>query len=278
MKGERVTVQTLLTMKQTGRRVAVLTAYDYPTARFLDEAGADVLLVGDSLGMVVLGYDTTIAVTLADMIHHTRPVVRAAQRALVVTDLPFMTYQISPEEALRSAGRVMQEAGAHAVKLEGGAAMAPTVQRLVAAGVPVMGHIGLTPQSVHALGGYRVQGRTAEAAERLLADAGALAAAGAFAIVLELVPAPLARLITREVGVPTIGIGAGADCDGQVLVTHDLLGLYAGQVPRFVKRYADLAPTVQDAVTRYIREVRDGSFPGPEHSFAMDESLLARLY
>lgn len=278
MKGERVTVQTLLTMKQTGRRVAVLTAYDYPTARFLDEAGADVLLVGDSLGMVVLGYDTTIAVTLADMIHHTRPVVRAAQRALVVTDLPFMTYQISPEEALRSAGRVMQEAGAHAVKLEGGAAMAPTVQRLVAAGVPVMGHIGLTPQSVHALGGYRVQGRTAEAAERLLADAGALAAAGAFAIVLELVPAPLARLITREVGVPTIGIGAGADCDGQVLVTHDLLGLYAGQVPRFVKRYADLAPTVQDAVTRYIREVRDGSFPGPEHSFTMDESLLARLY
>ncbi len=278
MKGERVTVQTLLTMKQTGRRVAVLTAYDYPTARFLDEAGADVLLVGDSLGMVVLGYDTTIAVTLADMIHHTRPVVRAAQRALVVTDLPFMTYQISPEEALRSAGRVMQEAGAHAVKLEGGAAMAPTVQRLVAAGVPVMGHIGLTPQSVHALGGYRVQGRTAEAAERLLADAGALAAAGAFAIVLELVPAPLARLITREVGVPTIGIGAGADCDGQVLVTHDLLGLYAGHVPRFVKRYADLAPTVQDAVTRYIREVRDGSFPGPEHSFAMDESLLARLY
>ena len=278
MKGERVTVQTLLTMKQTGRRVAVLTAYDYPTARFLDEAGADVLLVGDSLGMVVLGYDTTIAVTLADMIHHTRPVVRAAQRALVVTDLPFMTYQISPEEALRSAGRVMQEAGAHAVKLEGGAAVAPTVQRLVAAGVPVMGHIGLTPQSVHALGGYRVQGRTAEAAERLLADAGALAAAGAFAIVLELVPAPLARMITREVGVPTIGIGAGADCDGQVLVTHDLLGLYAGQVPRFVKRYADLAPTVQDAVTRYIREVRDGSFPGPEHSFAMDESLLARLY
>ena len=265
-------------MKQTGRRVAVLTAYDYPTARFLDEAGADVLLVGDSLGMVVLGYDTTIAVTLADMIHHTRPVVRAAQRALVVTDLPFMTYQISPEEALRSAGRVMQEAGAHAVKLEGGAAVAPTVQRLVAAGVPVMGHIGLTPQSVHALGGYRVQGRTAEAAERLLADAGALAAAGAFAIVLELVPAPLARLITREVGVPTIGIGAGADCDGQVLVTHDLLGLYAGHVPRFVKRYADLAPTVQDAVTRYIREVRDGSFPGPEHSFAMDESLLARLY
>ena len=278
MKGERVTVQTLLTMKQTGRRVAVLTAYDYPTARFLDEAGADVLLVGDSLGMVVLGYDTTIAVTLADMIHHTRPVVRAAQRALVVTDLPFMPYQIRPEEALRSAGRVMQEAGAHAVKLEGGAAMAPTVQRLVAAGVPVMGHIGLTPQSVHALGGYRVQGRTAEAAERLLADAGALAAAGAFAIVLELVPAPLARLITREVGVPTIGIGAGADCDGQVLVTHDLLGLYAGHVPRFVKRYADLAPTVQDAVTRYIREVRDGSFPGPEHSFAMDESLLARLY
>lgn len=278
MKDERVTVQTLLTMKQTGRRVAVLTAYDYPTARFLDEAGADVLLVGDSLGMVVLGYDTTIAVTLADMIHHTRPVVRAAQRALVVTDLPFMTYQISPEEALRSAGRVMQEAGAHAVKLEGGGAVAPTVQRLVAAGVPVMGHIGLTPQSVHALGGYRVQGRTAEAAERLLADAVALAAAGAFAIVLELVPAPLARLITREVGVPTIGIGAGADCDGQVLVTHDLLGLYAGHVPRFVKRYADLAPTVQDAVTRYIREVRDGSFPGPEHSFAMDESLLARLY
>lgn len=278
MKADRVTVQTLQAMKQAGRRIAMLTAYDYPTARFLDEAGVDVLLVGDSLGMVVLGYDTTVPVTLDDMVHHTRPVARAARRALVVADLPFMTYQISPEEALRSAARLMQEGGAHAVKLEGGAAVAPTVARLVAAGVPVMGHIGLTPQAVHALGGWRVQGRTAEAAARLLADARALAEAGAFAIVLEMVPAPLAQRITAEVPVPTIGIGAGAGCDGQVLVTHDLLGLYAGQPPRFVKRYADLAAEVRRAVAQYVAEVREGTFPGPEHSFAMDEAVLAKLY
>jgi len=278
MKAERVTVQTLQEMKRAGQRIAMLTAYDYPTARFLDEAGTDVLLIGDSLGMVVLGYESTVPVTLADMLHHTRPVVRAARRALVVTDLPFMTYQVSPEEALRSAARVLQEGGAQAVKLEGGTALAPTVQRLVQAGIPVMGHIGLTPQSVLALGGYKVQGRTPEAATQLLADARALAEAGAFAIVLEMVPAPLARLISAAAPVPTIGIGAGAGCDGQVLVIHDLLGFNPGHVPRFVKRYADTAMTIQQAVARYIAEVRDGTFPGPEHSFSMDESVIARLY
>ncbi len=275
---ERVTVSTFQQMKKKAQKIAVLTAYDFPTARFLDEAGVDCLLVGDSLGMVVLGYDNTLPVTMADMLHHTRAVARGTKRALVVADLPFMSYQASVEDALRNAGRLIQEGGAQAVKLEGGAEMAPTVQRLVQAGIPVMGHVGLTPQSVNAMGGYRVQGKTEAAARRLMEDAVALADAGAFAVVLEMVPQQVAQMVTERCPVPTIGIGAGAGCDGQVLVIHDLLGLYTGHVPKFVKRYADLAAEVQQAVGRYVAEVRDGSFPGPEHSFNLDATVLSRLY
>lgn len=275
----RVTVSTLLEMKRKSQRIAMLTAYDFPTARFLDEAGVDVLLIGDSLGMVVLGYDTTLPVTVDDILHHTRPVARAARRALVVADMPFLSFQVTPEDALRNAGRLMAEGGAHAVKLEGGREVAETVRRLVAAGIPVMGHVGLTPQSVHALGGFKVQGRSAEAAARLAEDARILEEAGAFSVVLELVPYQLARLISQRLTVPTIGIGAGPHCDGQVLVTHDMLGLYAGKAPKFAKRYADLAVEVQRAVGRYVAEVREGSFPEEAaHSFTMDEELLGRLY
>lgn len=276
--GEQVTVTTFQKMKARRQKIAVLTAYDFPTARFLDEAGVDCLLVGDSLGMLVLGYDSTVPVTMADMIHHTRAVSRGTKRALVVADLPFMSYQVSPEEALKNAGRLLQEGGAQAVKLEGGEQMAPTVRRLVQAGIPVMGHVGLTPQSVHALGGYRVQGKTEAAARRLMDDAVSLAEAGAFAVVLEMVPQQVAQLVTERCPVPTIGIGAGVGCDGQVLVIHDLLGLNAGHVPKFVKRYADLAAEMKQAVSRYVAEVRDGSFPGPEHSFNVDTVVLERLY
>lgn len=276
--GSRVTVTKLREMKRKGQRIVMLTAYDYPTARLLDQAGVDVLLVGDSLGMVVLGYESTLPVTLEDILHHTRPVVRAAERALVVADMPFMTFQVSPEEALRNAGRLLQEAGAHAVKLEGGRDVAPTVARLVQAGIPVMGHLGFTPQSVHAIGGYRVQARTEEAARRLLEDAQALAEAGAFAIVLEMVPQQVARLVTERVPVPTIGIGAGAGCDGQVLVVHDLLGLYMKPSPRFARRYANLAEVIQAAVAQYAADVREGTFPGPEHSFDLEDAVLERLY
>lgn len=275
---ERVTVSTVRHMKRQGRRIAMLTAYDYPTARLLDQAGVDLLLVGDSLGMAVLGYDSTIPVTLDDVLHHTRAVARGAGRAMVVADLPFMTYQVSPEEALRNAARLLQEGGAQAVKLEGGAAMAPTIRRLVDAGIPVMGHVGLLPQSVHALGGYRVQGRTEAAARQLIADAEAVARAGAFAVVLELIPRELARVVTERLPIPTIGIGAGPDCDGQVLVAHDMLGLYMGQTPRFVKRYANLAAAITRAVADYVAEVREGQFPGPEHSVELPAELVERLY
>lgn len=274
----RVTVTTLQEMKRTGRRIGMLTAYDYPTARLLDEAGADLLLVGDSLGMVVLGYDSTIPVTMADMLHHTRPVARAARRALVVADLPFLSYQVSPEEALRNAGRLLAEGGAHAVKLEGGRPVAETVSRLVQAGIPVMAHLGLTPQAVHALGGYRVQGRTEAAAARLLEEAHLLQEAGAFALVLEMVPWQLARLVTQRLTIPTIGIGAGPHCDGQVLVTHDLAGLYAGKTPRFARRYADLGTELRQAAARYLSEVRAGTFPDASHSYGMDDEVLAQLY
>ncbi|MFO7172737.1 MAG: 3-methyl-2-oxobutanoate hydroxymethyltransferase [Bacillota bacterium] len=276
--GERVTVATVQRMKREGQRIAMLTAYDYPTARLLDEAGVDILLVGDSVGMALLGYDSTVPVTLADILHHTRAVSRGARRAMVVADMPFMTYQVSEEEALRNAARLLQEGGAQAVKLEGGEAVAPTVRRLVQAGIPVMGHVGLLPQSVHALGGYRVQGKTEAAARQLLRDAEALAEAGAFAIVLELIPRELARLVTERLPIPTIGIGAGPDCDGQVLVVHDMLGLYLGKPPRFVKRYADLATAVTRAVSEYVAEVREGRFPGPEHSVEMPAEVLERLY
>jgi 3-methyl-2-oxobutanoate hydroxymethyltransferase len=267
----RVTINDLKEMKRRGEKIAMLTAYDYTTAKALDAAGIPIILVGDSLGQVMLGYETTIPVTMEEMLHHTRAVVRGTERALIVFDMPFMSFQVSPEEALRNAG------GAQAVKLEGGQVMAETIRRLVSVGIPVMGHIGLTPQSVYQLGGYRVQGRTPEAAERLYRDALALEEAGVFSIVLESVPTPLAKLITERVSVPTIGIGAGPYCDGQVQVIHDLLGLFTDFVPKHAKRYANLAETIREAVLAYQEEVKQGVFPGKEHSYTMDERLLAEL-
>jgi len=264
-------------MKEKGEKIVMLTAYDYATAKLVDEADVPLILVGDSLGMVVLGYENTIPVTMEEMLHHTRAVVRGTQHALVVGDMPFMTYHISVTDALRNAGRFIQEGGAQAVKLEGGRGMAETVRQIVSCGIPVMGHIGLTPQSVHQLGGHRVQGRTPEAALKLIEDAQALEEAGAFAIVFESVPAPLAKLITQKVAVPTIGIGAGKDCDGQVQVISDLLGLYTDFVPRHAKQYAKLADIIRGAVADYSAEVKAGSFPTPKHGYTMDESLLAGL-
>ena len=255
----------------------MVTAYDYTAARIADAAGIPILLVGDSLGMVVLGYDSTIPVTMDDMVRHARMVSRGATEALVVADLPFMAYQVNAEEAMRNAGRLMQEGGAHTVKLEGGVSIADTVRRIVDAGVPVMGHIGLTPQSVNALGGYRVQGRTKAAARRVLDDAQALENAGAYAVVLECVPSPLAKVITERLTIPTIGIGAGPDCDGQVQVFHDMLGLYSEFLPKHARRYANLAEDVSAAFHQYAEDVRNGNFPGAAESFTMNESLLADL-
>jgi len=263
-----VSVHELLAMKERGERIVCLTCYDALFARLLDESGVDILLVGDSVNQVLAGGETTLSATLEQMIYHTRIVRRGASRALVICDLPFLSYQISKEDAIKNAGRVMAETGCHAVKLEGGKPMAQTVRALVDVGIPVMGHLGLTPQSVHALGGYRVQGRDEKTAERLKEDAKALEDAGAFAIVLELVPAPLASHITKSLTIPTIGIGAGPACDGQVLVLHDMLGLNDKFVAKFVKRYAALAEDVREAVRLYTAEVREGRYPGPEHSFA----------
>jgi len=262
-----VTVHGLLNMKEKGQRIVVLTCYDALFARLLDEGGVDILLVGDSVNQVLAGAETTLSATLDQMIYHTKIVRRGAERALVVCDLPFLSYQVSPQDAIRNAGRVMQETGCHAVKLEGGQPMAATVRALVDVGIPVMGHLGLTPQSVHALGGYRVQGRDDTTAERIKGDAKALEDAGAFAIVLELIPAPLASQITKSLTIPTIGIGAGPACDGQVLVLHDMLGLNDRFAAKFVKRYAALAADVREAVQLYAAEVREGRYPGPEHSF-----------
>lgn len=274
----RVSVHDLKAMKQRRERFAMLTAYDYPTARIAEAAGIPVLLVGDSLGMVVLGYESTVRVTMDEVVHHAKAVVRGASRAMVVADLPFMSYQASPEEAVRNAGRLLQEAGATAVKLEGGMHVEETVRRIVEAGIPCMGHIGLTPQSVHQLGGYKVQGKTPAAAARLLADAQALEQAGAFAVVLETIPAPLAQLVTERLSIPTIGIGAGPHCDGQVQVIHDLLGLFSDFLPKHAGRYAELGRTAQEAIVAYRADVEDGAFPTEQHSFRMDESALAELY
>ncbi len=262
-----VTVHELLQMKERGERIVVLTCYDALFARLLDAAGVDILLVGDSVNQVLAGAESTLSATLDQMIYHTKIVRRGAERAMVVCDLPFLTYQISRDDAVRNAGRALQETGCHAVKLEGGQPMAQTVRALVDVGIPVMGHLGLTPQSVHALGGYRVQGRDEKTAERLKADAQALEQAGAFSIVLELIPAPLASQITKSLTIPTIGIGAGPACDGQVLVLHDMLGLNEGFTAKFVKRYATLAEDVREAVRLYAAQVREGRYPGPEHSF-----------
>ncbi len=260
----RITAPMLQKMKERGEKIVMLTCYDYPTARLVDEAGVDVILIGDSLGDNVLGYRNTIPVTMEDMLHHTRAVCLGAHRALTIADMPFLSYQISPEEALRNAGRLLKETGVQSVKIEGGTAFAPTVRKLVTAGIPVCGHIGLTPQSVNVFGGFRVQGRNEESAERLVQDACALSEAGVFAIVLELVPDELARRITKTVPVPTIGIGAGPFCDGQVQVFHDLVGLNPSRTLRHVKRYAEAGALIRDAVAAYAAEVRESLFPPGE--------------
>ncbi|MDI6892814.1 MAG: 3-methyl-2-oxobutanoate hydroxymethyltransferase [Actinomycetota bacterium] len=264
---KRVTVNTLVEMKQNGDKITMLTAYDYITSGLLDELGIDIILVGDSLGMVVLGYETTLPVTMEEMLHHTRAVARAAKRSMVVGDMPFMSYQISPEEALYNAGRFLKEADAQAIKLEGGEEICPMISKMVEVGIPVMGHLGVTPQSVHQMGGYGVQGREEEAAKKMIADAKALEEAGAFSIVLEKIPSELAKKITEAVTVPTIGIGAGSHCDGQVLVTQDLLGMFEKFVPKFVKQYAKLSNDIRSAISSYIKEVKAGEFPGEEHCF-----------
>lgn len=272
----RVNIGQIREMKQKGEKIAMLTAYDYSTAKIVDQVGVPLILVGDSLGMVVLGYENPIPVTMEVMIHHTRAVVRGTSNALVIGDMPFMTYTISVEDALRNAARFIQDAGCQAVKLEGGVTVAATVRRIVQCGIPVMGHIGLTPQSVNQLGGWKVQGKTPEAASQLLKDALALEEAGAFAVVLEQVPTPLATLISKKLTIPTIGIGAGNGCDGQVLVIHDVFGL-SDRVPKLAKKYADVAGIMRQAVAQYFSEVKDGSFPTEKNSFTMDESVLAEL-
>ncbi len=271
MSGGKVTTLKLKEMKQRGEKFTVLTCYDYSTAKLLDQAGIEVLLVGDSLGMVLLGYNSTLPVTMEDMVIHTKAVSRGTKNALVVADMPFMSYQISVSESVRNAGRFLQEAGANAVKLEGGREIACTIKAINDAGIPVMGHLGLTPQSINKLGGYRVQGRDEETSRIIINNALALQDAGAFAIVLECVPATLAKMVTERVDIPTIGIGAGVACDGQVLVIHDLLGLYSDLSPKFVKRYASLHREIVAAVTQYKDEVKAGKFPGPEHSFQVEE-------
>ena len=272
MKAQRVTIHTIRQMKERGEKIAVLTAYDATFGRLLDEAGADVLLVGDSLGMVVQGHETTLPVTLDEIAYHCRAVVRGVRRAHVVGDMPFGSYQSSIDQGVANAARLMKEGGCHSVKLEGGAVHAELVRRLVAAGIPVMGHVGLTPQSFHQLGGFKVQGRDAGGRERLLADARALEDAGAYAVVLEAIPADIAREITETLAVPTIGIGAGVACDGQVLVSYDMLGMDETFKPRFVRRFATLGTVIKDAVAQYVGEVRGGTFPSDAESFAVTET------
>ena len=273
----RVTIIDIKEMKQKKEKIPMLTAYDYVTAKMVDESGVPLILVGDSLGMVMLGYESTIPVTMDEMIHHTKAVVRGTKQALVIGDMPFMTYHTSISDALHNAARFIQEGGAQAVKLEGGEVVAEQVRRLVECGIPVMGHIGVTPQSMHQLGGFKARGKVVEEARKLLNDASILEEAGAFAIVLECTPAPLSKLITQKLTIPTIGIGAGPDCDGQVQVISDILGLYTEFVPKHAKRYAELAGEIKTAVADYISEVKSLSFPTAEQSYTMDESLIKQL-
>lgn len=279
--GRKVTIRTFHEKKAVGEPITMLTAYDYATAVAVDRAGLDSILVGDSLGMVVLGYETTLPVTMADMLHHCRAVSRGARRALLIGDMPFMSYQVSVAEAVRNAGRFLQEGGMDAVKLEGGRERADAVRAIVSTGIPVMGHLGLTPQSVHQFGGFRAQGKTAEAARRLLADAQGLERAGCFSLVLESIPSQLGQLVSERLTIPTIGIGAGVHCDGQVLVVHDLLGFFDRFVPSFVKQYADLHSELAAAFESFRKEVAGREFPGTDHSFEMTEaewqSLLASV-
>ena len=274
----RVTTATIRNKKAKQEKISMLTSYDYSTAGLVDQAGLDMILVGDSLGNVVLGYENTLAVTMDDMVHHTRAVVRGTQNAMVVADMPFLSYHVSIEEAIRNAGRLIQEGGAQAVKLEGGVERVDVVKAILDAQIPVMGHIGLTPQSVNQFGGFKVQGKDLETARKLLRDAQALEKAGVFSIVLEGVPSALAKKVTEEVSVPTIGIGAGPDCDGQVLVINDMLGMFSDYVPKFVKKYVDLQPLILEALKAYKMEVEEGSFPGPEHGFTISDEVLDKLY
>lgn len=272
------TVRSFAEAKVSGVKLAMLTAYDYSIARLMDEAGINAVLVGDSLGMVALGYEDTLQVTVDDMIHHTRAVARGLKNALLVTDMPFMSYQVSVEKALENAGRIVKEGRAQAVKLEGGVEIAPQIKAIVGASIPVMGHIGMTPQSVNAFGGFRVQGKREAEAQKILEDARAVQEAGAFSVVLECVPSKIAALVTRELTIPTIGIGAGPECDGQVLVWQDMLGFFSDFTPKFVKRFASLGEQAGNAFGAYIKEVQSGTFPAPEHGFTVDDSIIEKLY
>ena len=278
MTKQKVSIPQLKEWKEQGRKIRMVTAYDYPTALLVDKSEIEVILVGDSLGMVVLGYDGTVPVTMDEMVHHIKPVVRGARNTQIVGDMPFMSYNVSLEKAIENAGRLMKEGGADCVKLEGGLAMVPVVKALVDGGIPVMAHIGLTPQTASQLGGFKVQGKDEAAAQRMLTEAMKLEEAGAFSIVLEAIPAPLAKLITEKVGIPTIGIGAGVDCDGQVLVLHDMIGLFDRFVPKFVKKYANVSEDILSALNAYAEEVASGSFPAAEHSFTMKDEVLKKLY
>ena len=272
------TTVTFLDHKQKGEKISMLTAYDYSTAKLVDQAGIDGILVGDSLGNVMLGYEDTLSVTVEDMIHHGAAVARGVKNALVVIDMPFLSYQTSVYDAVKNSGRLVKEGHAGAVKLEGGKEFAPQIRAITAASIPVMGHLGLTPQSIHTLGGYRVQGKTEAAAQKLLEDALAVEEAGAFALTLECVPAKLAQLITQKLSIPTIGIGAGAGCDGQVLVYQDMLGMFNDYTPKFVKRFAEVGEVMKNAFAEYNRQVKEGSYPDEAHSFGMDEDVLKKLY
>ena len=272
------TTTSIMQMKNSGHKISMLTAYDYTTARLLDEAGVNTILVGDSLGNVILGYEDTISVTVEDMIHHSAAVARGAKNALVVTDLPFMSYQTSVYDAVVNAGRLMKEGRAGAVKLEGGKEVCPQIKAIVSAGIPVVAHLGLTPQSINAFGGFKVQGKTETAAKKLIEDAKAVEEAGAFLLVLECVPAKLAKLVTESINIPTIGIGAGAGCDGQVLVIYDMLGMFSDFKPKFVKHFANAGDVIREAVKNYIAEIDDGTFPAEEHCYKIDDEVIDKLY
>ena len=274
----KTTVTDFFKVKEKGEKLTVLTAYDYSIAKLMDESSIDSILVGDSLGMVCLGYENTLSVTMEDMIHHSKAVVRGAKNTMVVVDMPFMSYQVSTESAVVNAGRIIKETGATAVKLEGGAEMVDTIKAIVRAQIPVMGHLGLTPQSVNVMGGFKVQGKTEEAAKKLIEDAKMLEEAGVFSIVLECVPAKLAELISKEISVPTIGIGSGNGCDGQVLVYHDMLDMFSGFKPKFVKTFANVGEQIKEGFEKYVEEVKSGSFPAEEHTFKINDEVLEKLY
>lgn len=272
------TTLTVLAQKQNGDKITMLTAYDYSTAKIIDESGVNCILVGDSLGNVILGYDSTLPVTMEDMIHHTKAVVRGAKNAMVIADMPFMSYQTSVYDAVKNAGRLIQEGGAYAVKLEGGATVCDRIEAITKASIPVVAHIGLTPQSVNSFGGFKVQGKDEQGAKKLIEDAKKVEQAGAFMLVLECVPAKLAEIITNEISIPTIGIGAGKGCDGQVLVYQDMLGMFSDFVPKFVKRYADIGETMKKAFEEYIKDVKNGDFPEEKHCYKIDDEIIEKLY